>query len=138
MKNILLGISGSIAAYKSPEIVRRLRDQGANVRVVMTENAKQFITPLTLQAVSGYPVHDNLFDSEAEAAMGHIELARWADAVLVAPASADFMARLAAGQANDLLTTLCLATPAPIMLAPAMNQGMWQHVLTQENLQFLQ
>lgn len=137
-KQIVLGITGSIAAYKSADLTRRLREVGAKVRVVMTENAKRFITPLTMQAVSGYPVHEDLFDLRAEAAMGHIDLARWADAIVVAPASADFMARLVAGQANDLLTTLCLATRAPILLAPAMNQGMWQHVLTQDHLQTLQ
>lgn len=136
-KNILLGVTGSIAAYKSPEIVRRLRDLGAEVRVVMTENARKFITPLTLQAVSGHPVHDELFDLEAEAAMGHIELARFADAILIAPATADVIARLATGAASDLLTTLCLATKAPIAIAPAMNQGMWNHTLTQENIQRL-
>lgn len=137
-KRIVLGVTGSIAAYKSADLVRRLREAGAIVRVTMTENAKRFITPLTMQAVSGYPVHDVLFDVQAEAAMGHIELARWADMVLVAPASADFMARLAKGHADDLLTTLCLATQAPIGIAPAMNQGMWKHTLTQENLQALQ
>ena len=137
-KRILLGVTGSIAAYKSADLVRRLREAGATVRVAMTENAKRFITPLTMQAVSGYPVHDELFDVQAEAAMGHIELARWADAALIAPASADFMARLAKGNADDLLTTLCLATAAPIALAPAMNQGMWKHTMTQENLQVLQ
>lgn len=136
-KHILLGVTGSIAAYKSADLVRRLREAGALVRVAMTENAKRFITPLTMQAVSGFPVHDDLFDLQAEAAMGHIELARWADLVLIAPASADFMARLANGQANDLLTTLCLATQAPIAIAPAMNQGMWKHALTQDNLQRL-
>lgn len=137
-KKILLGITGSIAAYKSPDIVRRLRDAGALVRVVMTENAKRFITPLTLQAVSGYPVHDDLFGEQAEAAMGHIELARWADLILIAPATADLMARLAHGRANDLLTTLCLATKSPIAIAPAMNQGMWNDTLTQENRQQLE
>lgn len=137
-KRILLGVTGSIAAYKSADLVRRLREAGAVVRVVMTENAKRFITPLTMQAVSGYPVHEELFDVQAEAAMGHIELARWADMVLVAPATADFMARLAKGHADDLLTTLCLATAAPIAIAPAMNQGMWKHTMTQENLQALQ
>lgn len=136
-KRILLGVTGSIAAYKSADLVRRLREAGAVVRVAMTENAKQFITPLTLQAVSGHPVHETLFDVEAEAAMGHIELARWADAVVIAPASAGFMARLSQGQADDLLTTLCLVTRAPIAVAPAMNQGMWQHTLTQENAQAL-
>lgn len=136
-KNIILGVTGSIAAYKSAELTRRLREVGATVRVVMTENAKRFITPLTMQAVSGHPVHDDLFDLQAEAAMGHIELARFADVVLVAPASADLMARLANGHASDLLTTICLATKAPIALAPAMNQGMWRNVLTEANYQAL-
>lgn len=136
-KRILLGITGSIAAYKSADLARRLREAGAIVRVAMTENAKRFITPMTMQAVSGNPVHDDLFDLEAEAAMGHIELARWADLILVAPASADLMARLTHGNANDLLTTLCLATRAPIALAPAMNQGMWKHTATQANRQVL-
>ncbi|MFZ2315290.1 MAG: bifunctional phosphopantothenoylcysteine decarboxylase/phosphopantothenate--cysteine ligase CoaBC [Gammaproteobacteria bacterium] len=137
-KRVLLGVTGSIAAYKSADLVRRLREVGADVRVVMTENAKRFITPLTMQAVSGYPVHDELFDLHAEAAMGHIELARWADVVLIAPATADFMARFANGNADDLLTTLCLATAAPVAIAPAMNQGMWKHILTQTNLQALE
>lgn len=137
-KHILLGVTGSIAAYKSADLVRRLREVGALVRVAMTENAKRFITPLTMQAVSGYPVHEELFDIHAEAAMGHIELARWADLILVAPASADFIARLARGNADDLLTAICLATNAPIALAPAMNQGMWRDEITQENQQFLQ
>lgn len=136
-KRILLGVTGSIAAYKSPDIIRRLREAGADVRVTMTENARRFITPLTLQAVSGNPLHESLFDVRAEAAMGHIELSRWADAILVAPATADFMARLAHGLADDLLTTLCLASHVPIALAPAMNQGMWTHLLTQENLRAL-
>jgi len=136
-KHILVGVTGSVAAYKSAELVRRLREAGAVVRVAMTANAKRFITPLTMQAVSGYPVHEDLFDLHAEAAMGHIELARWAEAILIAPASADFMARLATGVADDLLTTLCLATRAPIAVAPAMNQGMWQDRLTQDNLQAL-
>ena len=136
-KNILLGMTGSIAAYKSADLVRRLRERGANVRVAMTENAQRFITPLTMQAVSGNPVHTDLFDLQAEAAMGHIELARWADVILIAPASADFMARLQQGSANDLLTTVTLATSAPIMLAPAMNQAMWKHKSTQMNLQSL-
>lgn len=137
-KQILLGVTGSIAAYKSAELVRKLREARAQVRVVMTENAKRFITPLTMQAVSGYPVHEELFDLQAEAAMGHIELARWADVVLIAPATADFMARLANGNANDLLTTLCIATKAPVAIAPAMNQGMWKHTVTQANLQALE
>lgn len=137
-KQIVLGITGGIAAYKSADLVRRLRESGANVRVVMTRHAKEFITPLTLQAVSGHPVHDDLFDRDAEAAMGHIELARWADAIVVAPATADFMARLLHGEADDLLTTLCLATAAPVALAPAMNQGMWKNTLTQTNAQGLE
>lgn len=137
-KRILLGVTGSIAAYKSADLVRRLREAGAIVRVVMTANATRFITPLTMQAVSGNPVHDDLFDRDAEAAMGHIELAKWADLILIAPASADIMARLAHGEANDLLTTLCLATRGKIALAPAMNQAMWQHTLTQANRQVLQ
>jgi len=137
-KQIVLGITGGIAAYKSAELVRRLRDEGAKVRVVMTDHAKQFITPLTLQAISGHPVHDDLFDVQAEAAMGHIELARWADLVLIAPASADCLAKLAHGHANNLLTTLCLATEAPVTLAPAMNGVMWKNTATQQNVQALQ
>lgn len=133
-KRILLGISGGIAAYKSAELVRRLKDQGAEVRVVMTRSAKEFITPLTLQAVSGHAVADSLLDPAAEAGMGHIELAKWADLVLIAPASANLMARLAAGMADELLTTLCLATPAPVALAPAMNQQMYRNAATQANL----
>ncbi len=136
-KRILLGVTGGIAAYKSADLVRRLREAGAEVQVVMTENAQQFITALTLQAVSGQPVRSHLFDSTAEAAMGHIELARWADLILIAPASADFIARLSGGRANDLLTTLCLATQAPIAVAPAMNQVMWKNTLTQKNAQVL-
>ncbi|NQY86254.1 MAG: bifunctional phosphopantothenoylcysteine decarboxylase/phosphopantothenate--cysteine ligase CoaBC [Colwellia sp.] len=133
-KKIVLGISGGIAAYKIPELVRRLKDQGADVRVVMTEGAKAFITPLTLQAVSGNGVADSLLDTEAELAMGHIELAKWADLIIIAPATADIIARITAGLANDLLTTLCLATSAPIALAPAMNQQMWHAVATQANI----
>lgn len=133
-KQIVLGVTGGIAAYKSADLVRRLREVGATVRVVMTEGAKQFITPLTLQAVSGNPVHDDLFDLKAEAAMGHIELARWADVIIIAPATADFMGHLVNGEAQDLLSTICLATKAPIALAPAMNQGMWRNTLTQENV----
>jgi phosphopantothenoylcysteine decarboxylase/phosphopantothenate--cysteine ligase len=136
-RHILLGVTGGIAAYKSAELVRRLQDHGAQVRVVMTRAAQEFITPLTLQALSGNPVHTDLLDPAAEAAMGHIELARWADLVLVAPASADFIARLAHGHADDLLTTLCLATPAPVALAPAMNQGMWRDAATRANVQAL-
>ena len=136
-KQILLGVTGGIAAYKAAELVRRLQDYGATVRVVMTRAAQEFITPLTLQALSGNPVHCDLLDTEAEAAMGHIELARWADLVLVAPASADFMARLANGRADDLLTTVCLATDATIAIAPAMNQAMWRDAATQANLNTL-
>jgi phosphopantothenoylcysteine decarboxylase/phosphopantothenate--cysteine ligase len=136
-KQIILGVTGGIAAYKSADLVRRLREVGAEVRVVMTRHAKEFITPLTMQAVSGHPVHDDLFDLKAEAAMGHIELARWADAIVIAPATADFMARMVSGEADDLLTTLCIATKAPIALAPAMNQGMWKNTLTQSNRQAL-
>ncbi len=137
-KQIILGVTGGIAAYKSADLARRFREAGATVRVVMTAKAKEFITPLTMQAVSGNPVHDDLFDVQAEAAMGHIELARWADVIVIAPATADFMARLANGEANDLLTTLCLAAQAPIALAPAMNQAMWKNTMTQANLQALQ
>ena len=136
-KKILLGIAGGIAAYKACELVRRLRDAGAEVRVVMSENATRFVTPLTLQALSGNPVRVSLWDEEHEAAMGHIELARWADAILIAPASADLMARLACGVADDLLTTLCLASEAPLLLAPAMNRVMWAHPATQSNVQTL-
>ncbi len=134
---VLLGVSGGIAAYKSPDLVRRLRERGHEVRVVMTRAARDFITPLSLQAVSGQPVHTTLLDEQAEAAMGHIELARWADVVLIAPASADIMARLAHGLADDLLSTLCLATRAPIVVAPAMNQQMWAAAATQANVKTL-
>ncbi len=136
-KRILLGVTGGIAAYKSADLVRRLQDAGAEVRVVMTVAAQEFITPLTMQALSGNPVHTTLLDPEAEAGMGHIQLARWADLVLIAPASADFIARLVQGQGNDLLTTVCLATVAPIALAPAMNQGMWRNASTQANVEVL-
>jgi phosphopantothenoylcysteine decarboxylase/phosphopantothenate--cysteine ligase len=133
-KHILLGVTGGIAAYKSPDLVRRLRERGAEVQVVMTRGAREFVTPTTFQAVSGRTVRSDLWDAAAEAAMGHIELARWADAVLIAPASADFLARLAAGFADDLLTTLCLATAAPIAVAPAMNHLMWSHAATRANI----
>ncbi|MFP5339765.1 MAG: bifunctional phosphopantothenoylcysteine decarboxylase/phosphopantothenate--cysteine ligase CoaBC, partial [Gammaproteobacteria bacterium] len=136
-KRIVLGVGGGIAAYKSAELVRRLRDHGAEVRVVMTQGGREFITPLTLQALSGHPVHLDLLDPAAEAAMGHIELARWADLVLIAPATADLMARLAQGVADDLLTTLVLATNAPVALAPAMNQAMWADPATQANCELL-
>jgi phosphopantothenoylcysteine decarboxylase/phosphopantothenate--cysteine ligase len=134
---ILLGVSGGIAAYKAAELVRRLREAGAEVRVVMTAAATAFITPLTFQALSGQAVRCELLDPSAEAGMGHIELARWADLILVAPATADLMARLAHGLANDLLCTLVLASPAPLVLAPAMNQAMWRHAATQDNLRTL-
>ncbi|WP_029685040.1 bifunctional phosphopantothenoylcysteine decarboxylase/phosphopantothenate--cysteine ligase CoaBC [Tatumella saanichensis] len=137
-KKILLGVSGGIAAYKTPELVRRLQDRGAEVRVMMTDAAKEFITPLSLQAVSGYPVFHHLLDPSAEAAMGHIELAKWADLVIIAPATADIIARISHGMANDLVTTACLATPAPIAIVPAMNQQMYRAAATQENLQRLQ
>ena len=133
-KRILLGVTGGIAAYKSPDLVRRLRDRGAEVQVVMTGGAREFVTPTTFQAVSGRTVRSDLWDAAAEAAMGHIELARWADAVLIAPASADFLARLATGQASDLLSTLCLATEAPIAVAPAMNHVMWANAATRTNV----
>ena len=136
-KHFVLGITGGIAAYKSADLARRLREQGAQVKVVMTANSERFITALTMQAVSGQPVHQSLLDPEAEAGMGHIELARWADVVLVAPATANFIARLARGAADDLLTTLCLATQAKIVLAPAMNQQMWQNAATQDNVGIL-
>ena len=137
-KRILLGVTGGIAAYKSPDLVRRLRERGAEVQVVMTASARQFVSSLTFQAVSGHAVRTDLWDPAAEAAMGHIELARWADLVLVAPASAGFIARLAGGQADDLLTTLCLATEAPIALAPAMNRVMWANAATRANVATLQ
>ncbi len=133
-KKILLGISGGIAAYKCAELTRRLIERGAQVRVVMTKAAQEFITPLTMQAVSGHPVSDSLFDPAAEASMGHIELAKWADLVLLAPATADLIARLSAGMGNDLLTTLVLATDSPVALSPAMNQQMYSNVATQENI----
>lgn len=136
-KQIVVGITGGIAAYKSAELVRKLCGQGATVRVVMTQAAKEFISPLTLQALSGKPVAEQLFDLEAEAAMGHIELARWADIIIIAPASADFIASLAHGHANNLLTTICIATQAKILVVPAMNQQMWQNHFTYENVQRL-
>lgn len=137
-KRILLGVTGGIAAYKSPDLVRRLRERGARVQVVMTAGARHFVTGMTFQAVSGRPVREDIWDSRAEAAMGHIELARWADILLVAPASADFLARHAGGLANDLLTTLCLASEAQLVVAPAMNQQMWTHSATRANCAILQ
>jgi phosphopantothenoylcysteine decarboxylase/phosphopantothenate--cysteine ligase len=135
---ILLGVTGGVAAYKAPELVRRLKDHGAAVRVVMTAAGLRFVGPVTFQAVSGEPVRSDLWDPQAEAAMGHIELARWADLILVAPATANFMATLAAGLANDLLSTLCLASQAPLVIAPAMNQAMWSHPATQANRHVLE
>lgn len=136
-RRILLGVSGGIAAYKSCELVRRLRDLDAHVRVVMTESATHFVSATTFQALSGQPVRVSLWDEQAEAAMGHIELARWAERILIAPASADLVARLAHGHANDLLTTVCLASAAPLYLAPAMNQQMWAHAAVQANIDTL-
>lgn len=133
-KNLLLIISGGIAAYKACDLCRKLKEQGANVRVVMTNGAKAFVQPLTLQALSGNRVSDDLLDSQAEAAMGHIELARWAEMIIIAPASANCIARITHGMADDLLTTLCLASKAPIAIAPAMNQAMWENPYTQENI----
>lgn len=131
---ILLGVSGGIAAYKAAELVRRLRERGASVRVVLTENAARFVTPLTFQALSGEPVRTSLWDEAAEAAMGHIELARWASRIVIAPASADLIGRLAHGLADDLLTTLCLASEAPTTIAPAMNRVMWSQPGVQANV----
>jgi phosphopantothenoylcysteine decarboxylase/phosphopantothenate--cysteine ligase len=128
---VLLWVTGGIAAYKSPDLVRRLIERGADVQVVMTSAAQKFVSPTSFQAVSGRPTRNDLWDEAAEAAMGHIELARWAQIVMIAPASADFIARLAGGRADDLLSTLCLATEAPIVLAPAMNRVMWANKATQ-------
>jgi phosphopantothenoylcysteine decarboxylase/phosphopantothenate--cysteine ligase len=136
-RRILLGVSGGIAAYKSCELVRRLRDLDADVRVVMTAGATHFVSPTTFQALSGQPVRVSLWDEQAEAAMGHIELARWAERILIAPASADLIGRLAHGLADDLLTTLCLASAAPVYVAPAMNQQMWAHAAVQANIDTL-
>jgi phosphopantothenoylcysteine decarboxylase/phosphopantothenate--cysteine ligase len=136
-RKILLGVTGGIAAYKSPDLVRRLMEQGAEVQVVMSRGAQQFVTALTFQAVSGRAVRDDLWDESSEAAMGHIELARWADEIVIAPATADFLAKLAHGFAEDLLTTLCLATAAPITVAPAMNRQMWANSATQANVRLL-
>ncbi len=136
--NVVLGITGGIAAYKAPDLVRRLRERGAEVQIVMTSSAEEFVTSTALQAVSGKPIRSNLWDKEAEAAMSHIELARWADVVLVAPATAEVMARIVSGGAPDLLTTICLATEAPIALAPAMNHVMWSNPATQSNREVLE
>ncbi len=136
-RRILLGVTGSIAAYKAGEVVRRLREAGAEVRVIMTAGAGEFVRPLTFQALSGHPVHRDLLDEAAEAGMGHIELARWADAILVAPASADFLARLAQGRADDLLAAVCLASAVPLAVAPAMNAKMWASPATADNVRTL-
>ncbi len=136
--NVVLGISGGIAAYKAPDLVRRLRERGADVQIVTTASAEEFVTSTALQAVSGRPIRSNLWDKEAEAAMSHIELARWADVVLIAPATAEVMARIVSGGAPDLLTTICLATEAPIALAPAMNHVMWSNQATQANRDVLE
>ena len=136
-KRILLGVTGSIAAYKAAELVRRLQDAGAEVRVVMSEGAKAFVTPLTFQALSGFPVFENLLDKEAEAAMGHIELARWADVILIAPASANSIANFAHGRADELLLAVCLAADVPLAIAPAMNKQMWADQATRENVKVL-
>ena len=137
-KNVFLGISGGIAAYKTPELVRRLRERGAEVQIVLTHSAREFVTETSLQAVSGRPIRSNIWDKEAEAAMGHIELARWADIVLIAPATAEMLSRLASGSASDLLTTVCLATEAPLMIAPAMNRVMWANPAVQANRKTLE
>ncbi|QYK11176.1 bifunctional phosphopantothenoylcysteine decarboxylase/phosphopantothenate--cysteine ligase CoaBC [Shewanella mangrovisoli] len=137
-KNVLLGIGGGIAAYKSADLVRRLKERGFDVRVVMSQSAMEFITPLTLQALSGHPVASSLLDPAAEAAMGHIELARWADLMIIAPATANLLARINTGMADELITTTCLATEAPIALCPAMNQQMYRNAATQANLASLQ
>jgi len=137
-KRVLLGVTGGIAAYKSAELIRRLKEAGADVQVVMTSAATEFITPLTLQALSGRPVHMRLLDTATESAMGHIDLARWADVIVVAPASANFMAKLAHGLADDLLSTLCVASRAPLVLAPAMNHVMWGQAATQANRRLLE
>lgn len=137
LQRVLLCVCGGVAAYKSVELVRRLRDRGIDVQVVMTENAKHFVGTTTFQAVSGQPVRGTLWDDAAEAAMGHIELARWPDAIVIAPATANTLAKLAHGMADDLVSTLCLATTSPIYVAPAMNHRMWLHAATQSNIETL-
>ena len=134
---VVLGVTGGIAAYKSAELTRRLKDRGADVQVVMTAGAQQFVVPLTFQALSGRPVRTDLWDAAAEAAMGHIELARWPQRIVIAPATADFIARIAHGLADDLLSTLCLATDVPIVVVPAMNRLMWANAATQANVAVL-
>ncbi len=136
--NIVLGITGGIAAYKAPDLVRRLKERGADVQIVMTASAAEFVTDTALQAVSGRPVRSNLWDKEAERAMSHIELARWADVILIAPATAEMMARIVSGGAPDLLTTICLASEAPLAIAPAMNHVMWNNPATQANRRVLE
>ncbi|MDT8404632.1 bifunctional phosphopantothenoylcysteine decarboxylase/phosphopantothenate--cysteine ligase CoaBC [Sulfuriflexus sp.] len=136
-KRIILGVTGSIAAYKSADLIRRLREAGAEVRVIMTAGGQEFITPLTLQAVSGQPLYSELLDAGAEAGMGHITLAKWADLVLIAPASANCLARLVQGRGDDLLSAVCLASSAPLAVAPAMNQAMWANPATQDNIEIL-
>lgn len=137
LQRVLLCVCGGVAAYKSVELVRRLRDRGIDVQVVMTENAGRFVGATTFQAVSGHPVRTSLWDEAAEAAMGHIELARWPDAIVIAPATANTLAKLAHGMADDLVSTLCLATTSPIHVAPAMNHRMWLHAATQSNVEML-
>jgi len=136
-QRILLCVGGGIAAYKAADLVRRLREAGAEVRVAMTENASRFVTDTTFQALSGAPVRASVWDAAAEAAMGHLELARWAQTIVIAPATANLLAKLAHGLADDLVTTLCLASTAPLILCPAMNHRMWQHPATQANMQLL-
>ena len=136
-KNILLGVTAGIAAYKTPDVVRRLRDLGANVQVVLSKNAGDFVSEIALQAVSGHSVHNHKMDAESESGMGHIDLARWADVVLIAPGTANFIARLCGGEADELLTTVCVATESKIAVAPAMNQQMWANQATQENIEKL-
>lgn len=136
-RHVLLCVSGGIAVYKAADLVRRLREAGAEVRVAMTANAQRFVGAQTFQALSGQPVRDSLWDTQAEAAMGHLELARWADHVVVAPATANTLAKLAHGFADDLVSTLCLATDAPVLAAPAMNHRMWTHPATQANVELL-
>ncbi len=137
-KNVVLGVTGSIAAYKAAEVIRELRAQGANVRVVMSSGAREFITELTLQTLSGHPVSIDFLDTDAESTMGHIELARWADTILVAPASANFLSQVAHGRADNLLCAICLATESPLVVAPAMNSKMWLAAATQDNIKLLQ
>ena len=137
LQRVLLCVCGGVAAYKSVELVRRLRDRGIDVQVVMTENAKHFVGTTTFQAVSGQPVRTTLWDDAAEAAMGHIELARWPEAIVISPATANTLAKLAHGMADDLVSTLCLATTSPIYVAPAMNHRMWLHAATQSNIETL-